>query len=91
MKSIKLKEHPEVFARDSRGITELQETKATIFEFRKPCINSYWDGGSKDVYALVRLTDLRSLPLPSSTHPYFDCHGANAQGEGIVVRMATLR
>lgn len=38
-------------------------------------INSYWDGGSRDEYAVVHVPTLRTKPLPTSTHPYFDVAG----------------
>jgi hypothetical protein len=34
-------------------------------------VNSYWDGGSKDVYHLVRLDNGQVATVPTS-HPYFD-------------------
>ncbi len=35
-------------------------------------INSYWDGGSRDEYAIVELETLQRRALPTSSHPYFD-------------------
>lgn len=35
-------------------------------------VNSYWDGGSKDEYAIVELATLKRMPLPTRTHPYFE-------------------
>ncbi len=47
-------------------------TKARIEPFKGPMgVNSYWDGGSRDYFALVRLADCRSMGLPTS-HPCFD-------------------
>jgi hypothetical protein len=34
-------------------------------------VNSYWDGGSKDEYVLLRLDNGRAAKVPTS-HPYFD-------------------
>jgi hypothetical protein len=42
------------------------------FGDRGQSINSYWDGGSRDVHAIVELSTLRQKSLPTSTHPYFD-------------------
>lgn len=38
----------------------------------KQNINSYWDGGSRDEYAIVELQSLQRKGLPTSSHPYFD-------------------
>ena len=35
-------------------------------------INSYWDGGSRDEYAVVELASMRRIPMPMASHPYFD-------------------
>src|SRR3990167_1777479 len=34
-------------------------------------VRSYWDGGSRDTYAFVRLADYATLPVPTA-HPVFD-------------------
>jgi hypothetical protein len=44
----------------------------TVREWRGPQrMNSYWDGGSKDEYALVELGSLKVWTVPDS-HPHFD-------------------
>jgi hypothetical protein len=44
----------------------------TVREWRGPQrMNSYWDGGSKDEYALVELGTLKVWTVPDS-HPHFD-------------------
>jgi hypothetical protein len=51
-------------------------------------INSYWDGGSKNVYAVVNLNTFQCGTLPSSSHPYFDVlvHGlANQQSDMVSI------
>ena len=45
---------------------------AQVFPERGQNINSYWDGGSKDVFTLVHLETKQRLPLPTQSHPYFD-------------------
>jgi hypothetical protein len=35
-------------------------------------INSCWDGGSRDEYAIVELATMSRKPMPTSTHPFFD-------------------
>lgn len=40
-------------------------------------INSYWDGGSRDEYAIVELATMTRRPMPTVGHPYFE---VKAQG-----------
>ena len=42
---------------------------------REMNINSYWDGGSKDEYAIVRLDTMARVPMPSVGHPFFEVSG----------------
>lgn len=35
-------------------------------------VNSYWDGGSRSAYVMIRLDDMSTATLPTSTHPIFD-------------------
>lgn len=44
----------------------------SVFSSHGERINSYWDGGSRDEYAIVELATLRPSTLPTATHPYFD-------------------
>lgn len=49
-------------------------------------INSYWDGGSRDEFSIVELSTLRRIPVPNSTHPYYDIasRGMANQSDGVV-------
>lgn len=47
-------------------------------------VNSYWDGGSRDEFALVELSTMRTKPLPTSSHPFFDLKGATGENEALV-------
>jgi hypothetical protein len=49
-------------------------------------INSYWDGGSRDEYAIVELATMQRKPMPTSTHPYFDVarYGLANKDNGVV-------
>lgn len=50
-------------------------------------INSYWDGGSRDIYVIVDLSTMTVRSLPTSTHPYFDIErhgGANQENPDVV-------
>lgn len=48
----------------------------STFSERGQQINSYWDGGTRDEYAIVRLDDMTRAPMPSVGHPYFEVRGA---------------
>ena len=50
-------------------------------------VNSYWDGGSKDEYAIVDLSTMRMKPMPTSTHPYFDVARYGIQGSNELVEV----
>lgn len=76
---VKLKEHPEVKAIVTAGFPSYRKLSASISPFGSGVrINSYWDGGSRSEFAIVDMTTGRRMPLPTSTHPYFDVarHGA---------------
>ena len=49
-----------------------RKLRATVQAFYPMSINSYWDGGSKDEFAIVELLTMRCHALPTSSHPYFD-------------------
>lgn len=64
---------------------------AQVFPERGQNINSYWDGGSKDVFTLVHLETKQRLPLPTQSHPYFDIvrgNLANASNEVVSIDSA---
>ena len=49
-----------------------QRLYLTVFPEHGVQINSYWDGGSRDYFAIVELASLRRMPMPTATHPYFE-------------------
>src|SRR5271166_1892159 len=52
-----------------------KKREAVISAFPETCgmnINSYWDGGSRDEYAIVELATGALRPLPTRTHPFFE-------------------
>lgn len=60
----------------------------SVFSERGERINSYWDRGTRDEFALVELATLRRKALPTSTHPYYDIAGrglANAEDSFVTV------
>lgn len=57
---------------DAARVNGKRNGDVSIDEFRGPIsMNSYWDGGSKDEFALVDLETLKTWSMPTS-HPYFD-------------------
>ena len=76
MESIKvnLKSAPEVQRVVRAAFPSYAKHNAYITDFPScGCnINSYWDGGSRSEYAIVRLDSMQRKTLPTSTHPYFD-------------------
>jgi hypothetical protein len=73
---IALSTRPEVKAVLKAGFPSYNKRKCYVSVWPgSQRINSYWDGGSRDEYAIVELATLRRHPLPTSTHPYFDLAG----------------
>ena len=66
--------HPEVKRVVLAAFPSYRKHGAVISEFPEHGvnINSYWDGGSRDEYAIVELASNTRKALPTSTHPYFD-------------------
>lgn len=42
-----------------------------IFDTQKMNCRSYWDEGSRTLYAMVRLSDMEVAHAPSNAHPFF--------------------
>jgi hypothetical protein len=73
MQTIELKTAPEVKRIVTAAFPGYKKHKAYLSVFYSgQSINSYWDGGSKDEYAIVDLSSYRRGVLPTSSHPYFD-------------------
>lgn len=78
-----LKEAPELKRIIQSAFPNYKKRNCGVSMFHPMNVNSYWDGGSKDEYVLVCLQTHKRLPLPTSTHPYFDvaskgaCNGEN--------------
>ena len=53
---------------------EYRKRKVFLSEFSESGknINSFWEGGSRNVYAIVHLPSMSRSTLPTQTHPYFD-------------------
>jgi hypothetical protein len=88
LQAIELKSAPEVKRVIVAGFPGYKKHRAFLSAFPESGknINSYWDGGSRDEYAIVELSTMQRKPMPSSTHPYFDIarHGMANQDNGIV-------
>lgn len=70
---IELKSAPEVKKLVSIAFPSYKKHNAYLSEWPGSMnINSYWDGGSRDEYAIVELATMQRKPMPTSTHPYFD-------------------
>jgi hypothetical protein len=51
-------------------------------------VNSYWDGGSRDEYAIVNMISGERQPLPTQSHPYYNVSAkglANEENEVVSV------
>lgn len=74
LQTVELKEHPEVKRVILAAFPGYKKHYAFVSEFgpNGHSINSYWDGGSRNEYAIVYLPTLQRKPLPTQTHPYFD-------------------
>ena len=70
--TINLKDSPEVKAVVRAAFPSYRKLKASVQAFYPMTVNSYWDGGSKDEFAIVELLTLQRRDLPTSSHPYFD-------------------
>jgi hypothetical protein len=85
---IELKSAPEVKRVITAAFPGYKKHKAILGTFPESGlnINSYWDGGSKDEYAIVELATMNRKAMPTSTHPFFDiaARGMANQSNGIV-------
>lgn len=73
--TVLLKQHPELRRVILAAFPNYRKLKASISTFRPMSINSYWDGGSRDEYAVVDIAARQSVAYPSAGHPYFDVAG----------------
>lgn len=88
--TIELKNYPEIKAVILAAFPNYRKKTASIDLFSEygHSINSFWDGGSRDEYAVVELATGQKKNLPTSSHPYFDlaAHGVvNQESEAVVV------
>lgn len=90
MTKIELKTAPEVKRVVLAAFPSYRKHNAWLSAFPESGmnVNSYWDGGSKDEYAIVDLATMRTKPMPSSTHPYFDVARYGIQGSNDLVEVS---
>jgi hypothetical protein len=69
---IELKSAPEVKRVVCTAFPSYRKLTAFLSPFHPMTVNSYWDGGSRDEYAIVELATMQRKSMPTSTHPYFD-------------------
>ena len=85
IEAIELKTNPEIKRIVTAAFPGYKKQKAYMSEFLEMNINSYWDGGSRDEYAIVELATMRRAAMPTSTHPYFDVARYGIKGENNVL------
>jgi hypothetical protein len=89
MNSQMLNANPALKAIVTAAFPNYRKTKASISEFNAEHgknINSYWDGGSRDEYAIVHIATRQRKALPTSTHPFYDLAGvANTENRDVIV------
>mgnify|MGYP001563450181 CR=1 FL=1 len=90
MTKISLKSAPEVKRVVTVAFPEYKKHNAylSVFPEAGMNINSYWDGGSKDEYAIVDLATMTQKPMPTTTHPYFDIMAKGIQGENAFLEVS---
>lgn len=83
LEPIALKTAPELKRVITAGFPSYKKLRAFLSAFpeRGMGINSYWDGGSREEFAIVELSTNRRANLPTSTHPYFDVQSRGIRGE----------
>lgn len=88
MNSYNLRENPELKRIVVAGFPSYKKHTVYLGTFPENGmnINSYWDGGSRDEYAIVNLETGKRGSLPTSTHPYFDitAQGLANQDNGVI-------
>jgi hypothetical protein len=62
---------PEIARIVNASFPDNHKPAVSVEVFTPRNLNCYWDGGSKDAYVFVRLSDHKSVDVPTS-HPYYD-------------------
>lgn len=90
LEKISLKTAPELRRLIAAGFPTYKKHNAFLSTFPESGenINSYWDGGSRDEFAIVELATFARKDLPTSTHPYFDVSRRGIAGESEVIAVS---
>lgn len=73
--TIELRQHPDMQRLVRTAFPDYRKRRAFVSVFHPTRINSYWDGGSRDEFAIVEIATGTRKALPTTTHPYFDLAG----------------
>ena len=85
---VNLKATPEVARIVKAAFPDYRKREAVVETFSEhgEQINSYWDEGSKSIFALVDIATMQKKSLPTSTHPFFDVIGRGiGKGENAIL------
>jgi hypothetical protein len=88
--SVELKQHPELKRVVVAAFPSYKKHSAYLSEFSPTTINTYWDGGSRDVYVVVELATGKHHALPTSSHPWFDLRGITAESPDVEVERGVV-
>lgn len=83
--TVDLKTSPEVKRVILAAFPGYRKHNAFLSEFSSVTINSYWDGGSKNVYVLVDLATLQHKALPTSSHPHYEMRDVSGENADVLV------
>lgn len=90
IKTVKLSEHPGIKNMILCAFPDYRKQKAMVSFFPENGINinSFWDGGSKDEYAIVHIPTMQKKVLPTRTHPFFEVSKrgmSNAENSDVLI------
>lgn len=91
----RLSQQPDVLNIIRAAFPSYRKQRASVEDFAAQyggvTINSFWDGGSRDEFAIVELASLSRRPLPTQTHPYYDLHGLTQEGPAVSSENGNVR
>lgn len=72
--ALELKSNPDVarVIRVANPSYKKRQAFVSAFSGHGVSINSYWDSGSRDYFAVVELATMTLRPLPTRAHPFFE-------------------
>lgn len=92
IKTVNLSENPGIKKLIQCAFPKYSKRKAMLSYFPENGINvnTYWDGGSRDEYAIVHIPSMQKKLLPSSTHPYYDLHGNSGSTADVLIEKGNV-